>query len=252
MAHANIWLTYLEFWRAWRDVRAWISSLFPGRSIRRRRIWSGPGWRPTTFLSISRTKCRPQFWLRPGHRRRSGPGSRRPGRKRPRLARIPGPTQSVKAPRSLGQLKKLLPAGDLLLDPATLENYAGDKWFASHLPEAVALPRSTASVAQILRFASAHRIPVTARGAGFGYVGGCVPARGGIVLSLARMNRIKEIHAGDFVAVAEAGVILQTLAGRGGKASGCIIRPTRPAAPIAAWAARWPPTPAARAASNTA
>ena len=72
-------------------------------------------------------------------------------------------------------------------------------------------PARTAAVSQILRFASRHRIPVTARGAGFGYVGGCVPSRGGIVLSLARMNRIKEIHAGDFVAVAQAGVILQTL-----------------------------------------
>ena len=92
-----------------------------------------------------------------------------------------------------------------------LEMYAGDKWFARHLPEAVALPRSASSVARLLRFASAHRIPVTARGAGFGYVGGCVPQRGGIVLSLERMNRIKEIHAGDFVAVAEAGVILKTL-----------------------------------------
>jgi glycolate oxidase len=99
----------------------------------------------------------------------------------------------------------------LLTEPPILEKYAGDKWFARHLPEAVALPTSTASVSQLLKFASAHAIPVTARGAGFGYVGGCVPARGGIVLSLERMNRIKEIHTGDFVAVAQAGVILQTL-----------------------------------------
>jgi glycolate oxidase len=63
----------------------------------------------------------------------------------------------------------------------------------------------------LLKFASAHNIPITARGAGFGYVGGCVPARGGIVLSLERMNRIKEINARDFVAVTEAGVILKTL-----------------------------------------
>ncbi len=117
----------------------------------------------------------------------------------------------MKPPLSLGHLKRLLPDGELRLEPAVLEKYAGDKWFARHLPEAVALPRSTASLARLLQFASAHRLPVTARGAGFGYVGGCVPARGGIVLSLERMNRIKEIHAGDFVAVAEAGVILQTL-----------------------------------------
>jgi glycolate oxidase len=117
----------------------------------------------------------------------------------------------VKPPRWLGQLARLLPQGELRCEPDVLEQYAGDKWFARHLPQAVALPRSAASVSRLLRFASAHRLPVTARGAGWGYVGGCVPARGGIVLSLERMNRIKEIHARDFVAVAEAGVILQTL-----------------------------------------
>ena len=111
----------------------------------------------------------------------------------------------------LAQLEKLLPQGELSRQPAVLEKYSGDKWSATHLPDAVALPRATGSVARILRFASAHRIPVTARGAGYGYVGGCVPERGGIVLSLERMNRIKEIDERDFVAVAEAGVILQTL-----------------------------------------
>ena len=113
--------------------------------------------------------------------------------------------------RLLRQLQKRLPSGELHLDLASRQENAGDKWFASHLPEAVALPRTANSVSLILRFASAHGIPVTARGAGFGYVGGCVPSRGGIVLSLARMNRIKEIHAEDFVAVAQAGVVLKTL-----------------------------------------
>jgi glycolate oxidase len=115
------------------------------------------------------------------------------------------------SPRQLRQLQKLLPAGVIRLDMASRQENAGDKWFASHLPEAVALPRSAAAVSAILRFASKHRIPVTPRGAGFGYVGGCVPSRGGIVLSLARMNRIKEMNSEDFVAVAEAGVILKTL-----------------------------------------
>lgn len=112
--------------------------------------------------------------------------------------------------RPLATLKKLLP-GEITLDPATLKNYAGDKWFASHQPDAVALPRSTKSVATILKFANKHGIPVTARGAGHGYVGGCVPLRGGIVLSLERMNRIKEINAGDFVAVVEPNVVTAEL-----------------------------------------
>jgi len=115
--------------------------------------------------------------------------------------------------RPLAVLKKLLP-GEIKLDLTTLKQYAGDKWFAAHLPDAVALPRSTKSVSAILRFANKQGIPVTARGAGHGYVGGCVPMHGGIVLSLERMNRIKEINAGDFVAVVEPNVVTAALQGK--------------------------------------
>jgi glycolate oxidase subunit GlcD len=111
----------------------------------------------------------------------------------------------------LHRLKKHSPAGELILDPRTLKDYAADKWFAAQQPDAVALPRSVKSVSAILRFANQHKIPVTARGAGHGYVGGCVPVYGGIVLSLERMNRIKEINAADFVAVVEPGVVTQKL-----------------------------------------
>jgi glycolate oxidase len=112
---------------------------------------------------------------------------------------------------SFAALKRALLPDEWSQDAAVLAAHAGDKWFASHLPEAVALPRSSQSVAAILAYANRHRIPVTPRGAGHGYVGGCVPVRGGIVLSLARMDRIKEINAGDFVAVVEAGVNTQKL-----------------------------------------
>src|SRR5438876_11062336 len=111
--------------------------------------------------------------------------------------------------KALLELQRRLPAGELRFDRDTLQSHSGDKWFASRLPDAVALPRSTRSIAAILRFANRHNIAVTARGAGYGYVGGCVPSRGGIVLSLARMNRIIEINARDFVAVVQPGVITQ-------------------------------------------
>src|ERR1043166_4526366 len=107
---------------------------------------------------------------------------------------------------SFSKLEKLLRPGELRTDETFCKKYAGDKWFASHLPEAVALPRNTEAVATILRFANQNRIPVTARGAGHGYVGGCVPSRGGIVLSLERMKRIKEISTEDFVAVVDPAV----------------------------------------------
>ncbi len=111
----------------------------------------------------------------------------------------------------LGKLKSLLPPGEVTFDPAVLPQYAGDKWFAAHSPDAVVLPRSAESVSKLLRFANRHRIPVTPRGSGHGYVGGCVPVRGGIVLSLERLNRIREISAADFVAVVEAGVTTEKL-----------------------------------------
>jgi glycolate oxidase len=112
---------------------------------------------------------------------------------------------------SLVRLRKLLRPGELRLDEAYRHQYSGDKWFASHMPDAVALPRTTTTVSKILRFAHDHRIPITPRGAGFGYVGGCVPIRGGIVLSLERMKRIKEIHAEDFVAVVQPNVLTKQL-----------------------------------------
>src|SRR5262245_15702412 len=111
----------------------------------------------------------------------------------------------------LSELRKRLPAGELRFELAIRESHSGDKWFARRLPDAVALPRNARSIAEILRFANRHNIAVTARGAGYGYVGGCVPSRGGIVLSLARMNRIIEINARDFVAVVQPGVITQQL-----------------------------------------
>lgn len=111
----------------------------------------------------------------------------------------------------LRRLKGFLSPGEIKFDTKTLAAHAGDKWFASHLPDAVAFPRNTGSVSRILKFANRHRIPVTPRGAGHGYVGGCVPLRGGIVLSLERMRRIKEINARDFVAVVEPNVVTADL-----------------------------------------
>jgi glycolate oxidase len=92
-------------------------------------------------------------------------------------------------------------------DESARSAHSGDKWVAHHEPEAVVFAQTTEQVSRLLRFASANKVPVTARGAGFGYVGGCVPIRGGIALSLARMNRIKEISFEDAIAIVEPGVI---------------------------------------------
>lgn len=104
-------------------------------------------------------------------------------------------------------LTKLLPRGLVAIDDATLSAHAGDAWFASAMPQAVVFPRRAEDVAAVLKFANARKIPVTARGAGRGYVGGCVPRRGGIVVSFVKMNRVLELNKADGVAVVQPGVI---------------------------------------------
>lgn len=109
---------------------------------------------------------------------------------------------------ALGQLigaEKITTSASILLENA------GDKWSASHPPDLVVFAESTADVAAVLTFANQQKIPVTPRGAGVGYVGGCVPVHGGIVLSTARMNHILGIFPKDGVAIVQPGVITRTL-----------------------------------------
>ena len=109
------------------------------------------------------------------------------------------------------KLVELLGADAVSDESKVLAAHSGDKWFAAHEPEVVVFARSTSDVSKLLQFASAKKIPVTARGGGFGYVGGCVPVRGGIVLSLVQMNRIKEINFADAVTIVEPGVFTADL-----------------------------------------
>ena len=124
----------------------------------------------------------------------------RPSRKNPSRSRLER------------DLRKLIPAkAGVITDPARLAELGTDKWFAAALPEIAVAPGTAREVSAVLAYAHKHHISVTARGAGVGYVGGCVPLRGGILLSLHRMNRIREISGEDFVAVVEPHVITGAL-----------------------------------------
>src|SRR3989440_12676712 len=109
------------------------------------------------------------------------------------------------------ELRELLSSDAVADDAETLAAHSGDKWFAAEAPEVVVFAGSTSDVLKLLKFASQKKIPVTARGAGFGYVGGCVPSKKGIALSLMRMNRTKEINFADAIAIVEPGVITADL-----------------------------------------
>jgi len=80
-----------------------------------------------------------------------------------------------------------------------------------HAPAAVAKPGSTGEVSRLLAFCDERRIPVTPQGGRTGMSGGALAVRGGVALSLERMNAIREIDTANLVAVAEAGVVTQTL-----------------------------------------
>lgn len=109
------------------------------------------------------------------------------------------------------RLRRIIDDAIISDDAAVLAEHSGDKWFASEQPEVVVFARSTEDVSAVLRFANAEKIPVTARGAGYGYVGSCVPVRRGIALSLAKMDRIKAVNFEDAAAVVEPGVITADL-----------------------------------------
>ena len=104
-------------------------------------------------------------------------------------------------------LKDLIGENKISTSQPDIEAHSVDKWLVSHSPDVVVFVESTEDVVRVMRFAHENKVPVTTRGAGVGYVGGAVPIHGGIVLSVARMNQIKEINSEDGIAVAEPGVI---------------------------------------------
>ena len=75
--------------------------------------------------------------------------------------------------------------------------------------EVLVFPLSTQEVSGVLRYAHAHRIAVTPRGAGTNLVGSTVPVKGGIILDLSRMNRVLELDEDTMTLTVEPGILLQ-------------------------------------------
>ena len=110
----------------------------------------------------------------------------------------------------VADLAALLGPAHVLTGP-DLAAYCSD-WTGHYTarPLAVARPADTGEVAACLRLASAHRVPVVPVGGRTGLVGGAMTT-GGLMLSLERMNRIREIRAPARIAIVEAGVVLAHL-----------------------------------------
>src|SRR5260370_14671433 len=85
--------------------------------------------------------------------------------------------------------------------------YEYDGSIDKHRPLAVAFPLSSDEVSQVVRLCHRLNTPYTARGAGTGLSGGAIPARGGVLINLSRMNRILEIDVANMRAIVEPGVV---------------------------------------------
>ncbi len=85
--------------------------------------------------------------------------------------------------------------------------YAYDAFVEESMPDAVIFPETTEEVSQILALASAHKIPVTGRGAGTSVCGAPVPAHHGLVICFSKMDRIIEINTKDRYIIVEPGVV---------------------------------------------
>ncbi|HXQ93741.1 MAG TPA: FAD-binding protein, partial [Thermoplasmata archaeon] len=85
------------------------------------------------------------------------------------------------APEWLGSLRGAV-AGEVRTDPAALESAGRDASFVISLPDAVVRPTDAEDLVALVRWARAHRVPLTARGGGTSLDGECVPVDGGVVV----------------------------------------------------------------------
>ena len=97
--------------------------------------------------------------------------------------------------------------GSLLTAAADLAVYSYDAALDRARPDAVLVARSAEDVRRAVAWCAARGVPFVARGAGTNLSGGCVPLKGGLVISLARMNRILSVDAAARVACVEPGVV---------------------------------------------
>ena len=110
-------------------------------------------------------------------------------------------------PSLVGELRAALGAEHVFTEPEQLRVYECDGLTGHRaVPELVVLPGSTEDVQAVLRACHRDRVPFVARGAGTGLSGGATPVAGGVVVSLARMNRILEIDLASQRVVVEPGV----------------------------------------------
>ncbi|WP_026340791.1 FAD-linked oxidase C-terminal domain-containing protein [Thioalkalivibrio sp. ALJT] len=122
-------------------------------------------------------------------------------------AHAPDPAATRALATVIATLTAELPADALVVEATERRAYECDGLSAyRRMPGAVALPRNRDELLACLRACRTHGVPVIPRGAGTGLSGGALPSETGLLLSLARFNRILEIDPDNRCAVVQPGV----------------------------------------------
>ncbi|MBI2190850.1 MAG: FAD-binding protein [Planctomycetes bacterium] len=136
------------------------------------------------------------------------------------LRATPAWSPPVLKPSVLTQLAEIVGPREVIRDPEELVVYECDAYTLERDgPLAVVFPRDSEQVSRVVRCLHAEGIPFVARGAGTGLSGGCIPAGGGVIIGLNKMNRILEVDYRNRRVVVEPGVVnlwvTQAVASRG-------------------------------------
>ena len=107
----------------------------------------------------------------------------------------------------VSQLREIVGEHYALFEKEDVVVYEQDGSIFQVMPEIVVVPGDVAQVAAVIKLAKEADVPIVPRGSGTGLAGGAVPAEGGIILSLARLNRILKIDLENHLAIVEPGVI---------------------------------------------
>ena len=123
--------------------------------------------------------------------------------------RMPEADQAVLARREkiVAALRRIVPGEGVIAHEHAMRPYESDGLTAyRQLPMVVVLPETTEQVSKVLRYCHEQRIKVVPRGAGTSLSGGALPLADGVLLGMAKFNRIREIDYDNRVVVAEPGV----------------------------------------------
>jgi glycolate oxidase len=125
------------------------------------------------------------------------------------MVAMPAPDRDVLARREaiVGALRRIVPGEGVIAHEREMRPYESDGLTAyRQLPMVVVLPETTEQVAAVLRYCHAEGLKVVPRGAGTSLSGGALPLADGVLLGMAKFNRIREIDFANRVAVVEPGV----------------------------------------------